>query len=88
MNSEPNYEGCNMNFRAERDAYKKERVKPYDYGYSMSVLLSAEDHTLGTAACDRASECRAKADACKSANARREWMAHADELYAFVARSL
>ncbi|MGI5481068.1 hypothetical protein ACQEVH_12645 [Streptomyces lavendofoliae] len=88
MSSELNYEGCNMNFRAERHAYKKERPKPYDYGYSMSVLLSAEDQTLRTAVCDRASDCRVKADACESPDARREWLTHVDELYEFVAESL
>lgn len=77
-----------MDFRTERQAYKKERPKSYDYGYSMSVLLSAEDHTLGTAVCDRASECRVKADACKSPHARREWLTHVDELYAFLAERL
>jgi hypothetical protein len=77
-----------MDFRAERHIYKRERPKSYDYGYSMAVILSAEECTLGTAVCDRAAECRIKADACKSEDARREWLAHADELYAFVAEHL
>lgn len=77
-----------MNFRTERHAYKSERPMPYDYGYSMSVLLTAGDHALGSAACKRASECRAKAAACKSPDARREWLAHANEIYTFVTESL